>query len=35
MQNQIKKFVITPFNFVKGNFESKLGALWVHTMAKV
>jgi hypothetical protein len=35
MQNQIKKIVITPFSFVKGNFKSKLGALWVHMMVEV
>ncbi len=35
IQNQIQQFVITPFNFVKRNFESELGALWVHMMVKV
>jgi hypothetical protein len=35
IQNLIQQFVITPFNFVKKNFEFELGALWVRMMAKV
>jgi hypothetical protein len=27
MQNQIQQYEISPFNFVKGDFEYKLGAL--------
>ncbi len=34
-QNQIQRYEINPFNFVKGDFESKLGALRGHMMAEV
>ncbi len=35
MKNHIQQSDITPFNFMKGDFESKLGALRMHIMAKV
>ncbi len=35
MQDQIQQFEITPFNFVRADFEYKLGALRVCLMAKV
>jgi hypothetical protein len=35
LQNQIEQYEITPFNFVKGDFESKSGALQVHMMVEV
>jgi len=35
MQNLIQQYEITPFNFVKGDFEFELWALQVHMMVEV
>jgi hypothetical protein len=35
MQNEMEQFEITSLNFVRGDFESKLGALFIRMMAEV
>jgi hypothetical protein len=35
MQNQLQQYEITPFNFVRGDFEFELGALRVHMVVEV
>jgi hypothetical protein len=35
MQNHIQQYDITPLNFVRGDFEYELGALWVCLMVEV